>query len=116
MLSEAGFDIRGVVRAGTRDEDALQAVSRSGERRLVLPFHAHRDDHGSVADGLTLARRVVEIVPGARILMPVSSFGAAAVSIATTAGTLPRCVLLLPEEDLGSPGLAERVREHLEKR
>lgn len=113
VLTEAGLDVRGVVAAGTSDEEALTVLLRSGARRFVIPFHAHRDTQGASTDGLTLSREVVERVEDARILMPVSAFGAAATSIATAAGVLPSGVLLLPEEELDGSGVVDRVREHL---
>ncbi len=120
LLEAVGYRVRAedVIEEGAGDQDAVQRIIALGARRLVVPYHGHRDRAGAVLDGLGLLRRLHEAVPTFpyRVLMPVSRFGAAAVEVARQRLPLELApaIVFVNEDELGEPGLVSRVAEHFE--
>jgi hypothetical protein len=109
-----------IVPAGTSDEDAVARVLGSTHRVLLVPFHAHKDPQGRPVDGMQFITRLEASAPSWRwrVVMPVSSVAAPAVSIAMSsaaAGTpfARGDVLFMPEAELDDPALLTRIRRHL---
>ena len=126
-LNRAGLEIdaRDVIAGGTPDPEVSERLSASGAYVLLVPFHAHRDSGGQVVNGLDFLRYLSETKPGAvrrPILMPISSAGMAAASLMLTKSGQPgdlddeltQRVLFLPEAELDDPGLARRIRVHVD--
>jgi hypothetical protein len=117
LLERAGLVLHpeDVIPEGTPDDEALRLAASARRRVLLVPFHGHRDTAGHSVDGLVFVRALVAAAPhrDLRVLMPVSSFGAAAVALAAEKGDVPACVLVLPEAELESPETLARVQDHL---
>ena len=117
LLSRASLEVvpDDIVPSGTSDADAIARVLASPNRILLVPFHAHRDASEDTLDGISFVRLLVATAPnrGFRVIMPVSRFAAAAVSLARTAGDMPSAVLLVDEDELADPGLVTKVLAHV---
>lgn len=116
LLERAGLVMDdAVIPEGTTDDEAVRAVLASRHAILVVPFHGHRDTRSASIDGLAFVRALEQAAGSRRfrVLMPVSSFGAASVALAEEAGTLPASVLVLPEDALEHPETVARVKAHV---
>jgi serine/threonine protein kinase len=123
QLERAGLVIEpeSVIPVGTSDEDALDAVIASANDILLVPFHGHRDASGKRVDGLSFIELLDARVGGHfrwRVIMPASSFAAAAMSLAMSNSSrlreeLKRAIFVIHEEDLDGDDLFMRIGEHV---
>lgn len=118
LVDAAGYQISAddLVPQGESDADAAARVFVRGSRRLVVPYHGHRDREGVPLDGLTFVEHLRKLDPSFpwRVLMPVSRFGAAAVESVRESldATLLASVLFVSEDDLEQPRLVSALRQH----
>ena len=117
-LERAGCELVSTVPAGTPDRAVVEHLATLDCDLLLMPFHAHRDEHGELVNGLELLLALRE--QGSRhaltpVLCPVSKVGLAAAGLITsrTGGELPGPVLLVEEDDLEASRLEGQLRRFL---
>ena len=121
LFERAGLTIdpEDVVPPRTADDDAIRMVRASANRVLLVPFHGHRDASGDRVDGLAFLRRLHAASTGFRwkVVMPVSSFARAGVTLSIGRGTVPEellsQILFLYDDELDDPGQAQRIERHV---
>ena len=106
------------------DDEIVEQMRGRRVEVLLIPFHALRDAGGKRTNGVELLQRLEAEVPEsheAPVLMPVSMFGSAAVSLMlnqdrpnprVSAETSKR-VLVLEEDHLDDPDMVEKIRRHV---
>lgn len=127
LLRQAGLPIDDAttIPRGTSDDDAIAQIMAARPNVLVVPFNAHRDDHGELLDGLTLCRRLAETpgAPEAPVLMAVTQMAAANLRLASSSGEhaeahralIEQRILVLVEDELDDADAAARVIAHLRR-
>lgn len=78
LLERAGLVIReaDVIPKGTSDERVIERLGKKVPEILLIPFHAHRDEHGEDVNGIAVAERLTAALPSLAlvpILMPAST-------------------------------------------
>lgn len=121
LLEGVGMRIESsdVIPAGTSDDEAVARVLTTGNDVLLVPFHGHVDDQGRRVDGLEVLRRLAVIRPSFPwlVIMPVSNFAAAAMTLALGRSgpeglpdALRERLIVLTEEDLDARDAAAKLR------
>ncbi len=86
LLEEFGCDMEHAMKVapGTSDQAAIDEVIHSRATVLLVPFHGHRDETGSMINGLTFLAKLVEQKGSCpwRVVMPVSRVGRAGFMLA----------------------------------
>ena len=126
LLEKAGLSTQNpqVVPPGTSDDEVLLAVTRLAPSALLIPLHAHHDADKRLVNGLTVAQRIEHECPAlARcpIFVPTTPMGMATLELALArppgegglSEGLEARLLPLPIDELESPELLSRTREHL---
>ena len=124
LLESAGLviDPGDVIPAGTPDAQAVDRVLASANRVLLVPFHGHQDALSRTVHGIDFLRELHRARPSFPwiVLMPVSTFGRAALTLALEAqgdtrvpDVVRRSLLVLGEDELETPGISDRVRRHV---
>ena len=121
FLGELGYEAGEglVVPCETADEDAADWASTTPMDLLLLPYNKHRDVTGSFVDGVGVAMRLAHDFAERRvpIVMPVTTFSYRASfhrrieELDDKRPDLTRCLVVLPEAELGSPDLSRRIRQ-----
>ncbi len=126
LLRAAGLEVDEVqmVPPGTPDAEALKRIEQRQPDVLLIPFHAHRDAHGVVVNGLGLLSELGVRPRFARtpVVMPVSGMGEAAFELmlsrlepgSVLAAALERTFLVRPF-DLDDVGTPDRLKQHLRR-
>lgn len=124
-IEKAGLviDPANIIAGSTPDDEALEILSGRRDHVFLIPFHAHLDADGKEVNGLDFANRLHADYPSLRhckILMPASTFAAASAELrfANLARfglqeELGNRILLITEDELDEPDLADKIRRHV---
>ena len=120
LLQRLGCSIaeEDIIPPHTSDDEAMKSILAGKNRVLLIPFHGHRDGEGQRVDGLVLVRRLRQQHRGFpwRVVMPVSAFGKAALTLALENEADPSFggkVLYLEMDELEDPRTLTKLRAHL---
>ena len=125
VLERAGLVIEesDIVPKGTSDADVLQMLRDRPPGILLIPFHAHRDDHGANINGVAFAERLAAVLPSLSeipILMPASTVALPGAELMLSpfnprplSDDLRSRILLLDESALDQPETVAAIRHHV---
>lgn len=120
LLEEFGCDMEHATKIapGTPDQAAIDEVIHSRATVLLVPFHGHRDETGTMINGLTFLTKLVAQKGSCpwRVVMPVSRVGRAGFMLAEARladKTFGGQLTVVPVEEISKSGTREHIQKHL---